>query len=77
MLDRFAPWVQAIHFRVEKPGRKSLYKAPWADHFPSVEIAIPNFDADFDEYLNKMMYECMIQKEVGLLAYFPARTQSA
>ena len=40
----------------------------------SADVAIRTLDVNFIEYLDKMMHECMIQKEVDLLAYFPART---
>ena len=40
----------------------------------SADVAIRILDVDFMEYLDKMMHKCMIQKEVDLLAYFPART---
>ena len=45
MLDQRAAWVQAIHFTVEKPGRKSISMrlTPWADQPLSVEVSVRTF----------------------------------
>lgn len=74
MLNRVAIWVQAMQFRVEKPGKsKSMQNAMGrATSFGRNCQTYVTTDAELMEHLDTMMRDCMIQKESGLLAYFPA-----